>query len=300
LDFCAARNVETTRRAKAFAFRLLLTDLSSSAPVTSITRQSALAFLSHVARERGGGSANDIKKRLSAAWRWGAEFLDMSEINPFRVPKFPADERPRYVPPLKDFKAVLALTSGADYAMLLTALHTAARRGEIFRLVWEDVDFGRGVLRLGTRKRTGGGMQYDWLPLTTELSKVLAAHKVDTGGGTGLVFPRRDGAQYKARSNMIGDLCARAGVNRFGFHGIRHLAASMMADNKNMSITKIQEILRHKSSLTTSRYLHRIGALQQDLDSVFCKEASGSPCKLTYGPSKNFTASPNPSVTGLP
>jgi integrase len=275
LDYCATRNVASTQRAKAFAFHLLLAMFPGTDSVAKMTKQRALAFLSQIAQERGGGSANEVRKRLRAAWNWGIELLGMPEANPFHIPKFPQDEKPRHVPPLADFQAVLALTHGVDYAMLLTALHTAARRGEIFRLTWDDVDFGRGIIRLGTRKRAGGGLQYDWLPMTAELSKTLVAHKKDTGRDTGLVFPRPDGAQYKARAQWLRKLCAEASVRRFGFHGVRHLAASMMA--KKMSITDIQEILRHKSPLTTSRYLHRIGALRQNLDSVFCEGETGPP-----------------------
>ncbi|MDR2819451.1 MAG: site-specific integrase [Desulfovibrio sp.] len=268
LDFCAAKNVENTRRAKAFAFRVLLATFPGGTNVAKITKQGALAFLLQVARERGGGSANEVRKRLRAAWNWGVEFLDMPEVNPFRVPKFPQDERPRYVPPLGDFKAVHALTSGADYAMLLTVLHTAARRGEIFRMTWDDVDFQRGIVRLGTRKRAGGGLQYDWVPMTSALKETLTAHKNDSRGCSGLVFPRPDGCPYKTRANLLKKLCAEGGIKRFSFHAVRHLAASLMAQ-KGMGITSIQAILRHTTPLTTARYLHRLGVPSQDLDSVF-------------------------------
>ena len=176
LDFCKARNVASTQQAKEFAFRLLLSSLEESDPVKSLTKDKAFAFLKHVATARTGGSANDARKRLSTAWDWASAVIaGFPRENPFRdAPRFPTDEKPRYVPPLKDFYTVLSLTSGADYALLLTALHTAARRGELFRLKLDDVDFGRRIIRLGTRKRAGGGLAYDWIPLTSELSRVLS------------------------------------------------------------------------------------------------------------------------------
>jgi integrase len=150
--------------------------------------------------------------------------------------------------------------------MLLTLLHTAARRGEIFRLAWSDVDFEHGTIRLGTRKRAGGGMQFDVIPMTAKLSEVLREHR-KTCPGT-LVFPRPDGGRYLSRGNFFRDLCARVGVKRFGFHGVRHLSASVMA-RKGMAVPGIQAILRHRTPLTTARYLHRLGVLKQDLDRVF-------------------------------
>jgi integrase len=217
----------------------------------------------------------------------------MSEEKPFLIPVFPQDERPRYVPPLGDFEALHALATGKDHAMLLTALHTAARRGEIFRLTWDDVDFTRGIIRLGTRKRAGGGMQYDWLPMTGSLSASLSALYRQGGG---YIFPRADGERYKVRTSFLRKMCAQAGVRRFGFHSIRHLSASLMAQH-GMSISNIQYVLRHKSPLTTTLYLHRLGALKQDLDSVF----GGLSCSLpssTCGSSNATTGWPKASGTG--
>jgi integrase len=267
LRHCATVNVASTQDAKDRGFRVLTKTFPETERVTRITKERALIFLSHVATERSGGSANDTKRRLRAAWNWGIEFLDMPEGNPFCIRKFPQDEHPRYVPPLADFQAVLALTSGADYAMLLTALHTAARRGEIFRLTWADVDFQRSIIRLSTRKRAGGGMQYDWLPMTATLAEALREQQKKAESE--MVFPRPHGGQYKTRSNFFKKLCARAGARRFGFHGIRHLAASLMAEK--MPITGVQAILRHTSPLTTARYLHRLGVLEHDLDLVFAE-----------------------------
>jgi integrase len=278
LDFCGTRNVRRTRLSKEFAFRLLLERVGNVA-VAALTKDRVLAFLDHVARERSGGSANDVRKRLSAAWEWGAAYMahGFKDENPFRrVPRFPADEHPRYVPPYEDFAVVLALTTGADHALLLTALHTAARRGELFRLAWDDVDFDRGIIRLGTRKRSGGGMEYDWLPMTGELSRVLLAHKENPDTDKTLLFVRRDGRRYMTRPGFIYRLCDRAGVKRFGYHGIRHLSASMMAQH-GMSIPGIQTVLRHKTPMTTALYLHRLGALKQDLDSVFEGQADRRP-----------------------
>jgi integrase len=269
MEFCLSRNSKTTYNSKAFAFRMLLREFSGRDSVSVVTKPKVLGCLTRIAFERTGGSANEIRKHLSAGWKWGQEFLGMPEKNPFCVPKFPADEKPRYVPSLIDFEKVHALTSGADYVMLLTALHTAARRGEIFRLVWEDVDFLHGNIRLGTRKRVGGGMQYDWVPITDTLAKALAEHKRYTVSE--LIFPGPRGMKYLTRSNFLKKLCAKAGVRMFGFHGIRHLSASLMA-RKDMKLPDIQSILRHTSSLTTAKYLHRLGILKQDLEGVFPKK----------------------------
>lgn len=61
-------------------------------------------------------------------------------------------------------------------------MHIAARRGELFRLRWDDVDFGHARVRLSTRKRKDGSLEYDWLPLTDILYDALLNHRQGSQG----------------------------------------------------------------------------------------------------------------------
>ena len=70
--------------------------------------------------------------------------------NPCLVERMPEVRTPRYVPPEDDFWKIYGVAEGQDKVMLLTLLHLAARRGEIFRLPWADVDFGSDRIRLYT------------------------------------------------------------------------------------------------------------------------------------------------------
>lgn len=45
-------------------------------------------------------------------------------------------------------------------------------------------------------------------------------------------------------------------MKRFGFHGIRHLAARVVIDN-GASIMEVKRLLRHKPIATTQRYILR-------------------------------------------
>jgi integrase len=85
------------------------------------------------------------------------------------VDKFPEVRFPRYVPPQEHFEKVLAHAQGQDRVMLMAILYLAARKNEIFRLQWKDVDFVNNRARLWTRKREGGNLEPDWVPLAGEL-----------------------------------------------------------------------------------------------------------------------------------
>ncbi|HEY9074402.1 MAG TPA: site-specific integrase [Desulfobaccales bacterium] len=220
----------------------------------------ALNYLQKQVEERSGYAGNKERKNLLAAWNWGIKYLALPAPNPFLVDKFPEQRHNRYVPPEDDFWKVYDVAEGQDQVMLLAYLQLAARRSELFRLRWEDVDFGKGEIRLTTRKRTGGSLEEDWLPMLDELHVALLNHKQISKGDW--VFPDPEtGGPYLYRQHWMKRLCARAGVRPFGLHAIRHLTASILA-NEGVPVIVIQAILRHKNSNTTQRYLHRLSELK--------------------------------------
>ena len=172
----------------------------------------------------------------------------------------------RYVPPEKDFWKVHAIAEGRHKVLLLTFLHTAARRGELYRLQWKDVDFGSKRIRLGTKKRQDGSMEYEWLPMTDELFYVLLAHRQEAVNEWVFTQPsgRRKGEPYTENRGFPQKLCEEAGVKPFGCHAIRHLTASILANN-NVPMIAIQQILRHKKLATTERYVRGMEPIRPHL-----------------------------------
>ena len=78
---------------------------------------------------------------------------------------------------MEDVLKVMELMNEEDKTMLLVFLHTGARRGEVFRLKWSDVDFANNLIWLTTRKRNGGMEERDALPMTEQLRKALLRHR---------------------------------------------------------------------------------------------------------------------------
>jgi integrase len=180
----------------------------------------------------------------------------------------PEVRNPRYIPPEEDFWKVYALAEGQDQVMLLTVLHLAPRRGEVFRMEWSDVDFINNRVRLWTRKRKDGAYEYDWLPMTKDLRNSLRwwwEHRpIKDKPHVFLCLEETEftqeyyGQPFKIRLQFMRRLCERAKVPRFGFHAIRHLSASILF-NAGYDLGVIQAILRHQSPSTTERYLKSIG-----------------------------------------
>lgn len=267
LDHACQTLVPHSQRTKLRNMRYLLDVVPHNMPASQLRPAHVLATVQHVRATHSGDACNRLLRNLSPAWMWGVKYLGLPKDNPFsECDKVPADRKPRYMPTEDDFWKAYAKARPENKLFLLTALHTAARLGELLRLTWGDIDLDGRTIRLGTRKRKGGGMEYDIIPLTSTLADRLSEHK--TTARSMFVFCDHAGQPYRRRETLMPRLCMRAGITTFGMHAIRHLSASMLA-KAGVDIPTIQAILRHKTPTTTARYLKQIGGVAPDLDRVF-------------------------------
>ena len=267
LDFSQERNVDVVYKAKKRVYEIALSVIGRETPVTKINPALALAAMRQAAKVGTPDTGNLCRKFMSAAWNWGVKFEELPAFNPFLVvEKFAVDQKPRPVPTESDFWKVVHCADERDKRFIVACLHTAARKSELFRLTWNEVDFERGFILLGTRKRKGGGMEYDPIPMTSTLRQILLEQR-EEGLSREFVFCHTDGRPYTSRQNLIKRLCKKSGVPHFTLHGIRHLTASVLAQER-VPMVKIQAILRHKNLATTEKYIARISPLENVLEGV--------------------------------
>jgi len=132
------------------------------------------------------------------------------------------------------------------------ALFTGMRRGELFKLQWQDIDFDRGFIHI--RGPKGGKDQP--IPLNQSAREVLENHP--RTNGSPLVFPGRGGRQRTRYPKRIDAIRERAGLPRDfrPLHGLRHVYASMLASSGQVDLYTLQKLLTHKSAAMTQRYAH--------------------------------------------
>ncbi|MCK5020854.1 MAG: tyrosine-type recombinase/integrase, partial [Candidatus Peribacteraceae bacterium] len=192
-----------TYKEKKSVFRSFFRFVDHSLPAVELKSGQVLSFLQEQAKSRSGYAANKDRKNLVAAWNWGIKYLGLPALNPCLVDRFPEKRQVRYVPSEKDFWNVYdQADSEQDKLMLLSYLHLAARRSELFRLRWDDIDFSESKARLFTRKRKDSSLEYDWLPLTDDLYEALLAHRQNSNSQWVFIDPRT-GLPYIYRQRMM-------------------------------------------------------------------------------------------------
>lgn len=154
---------------------------------------------------------------------------------------------------------LLAAAHGEWRTMILTALRTGMRHGELIGLRWEDVDLvaGRIVVRqnvvngrIGTPK---SGKPRE-IPLGIEARTALKEHRHLRGP---LVFCSMSGGLLGTVDTRLPlwRACKKAGLRQIGYHVLRHSFASHLV-MRGASIKAVQELLGHSSIQLTMRYAH--------------------------------------------
>lgn len=200
-------------------------------------------------------------KRLKGADENRVRFLDADEERRLReaLAKREADHRKRRLAgnewaALRGYtgRRVWGKDEFTDHLMplVLLALNTGLRRGELFGLTWADVDICNKLLTV--RASTSKAQRTRRLPLNAEALDVLKRWKRDATEG--LVFSGAAGRMTNINRSWKA-LCVEANLADFRFHDCRHHFASKLA-MAGVDLYTIKELLGHRDFATTQRYAH--------------------------------------------
>lgn len=138
-------------------------------------------------------------------------------------------------------------------SIVMLALNTGLRKGEIFGLEWRDVDLARAMLTVrGDGAKSG---QTRHVPLNREASDVLKAWR-QHGATADAVFPGRDeGESLDDIKKAWAPVIKAAKVEAFTFHDLRHTFASKLV-MAGVDLNTVRELLGHADLKMTLRYAH--------------------------------------------
>lgn len=134
--------------------------------------------------------------------------------------------------------------------MVITALNTGMRRGEILSLKWENVDLKHGFILLD---KTKNGERRE-IPINDTLRSTLEGLPRRLDGGY-VFYDPSTGSPYGDIKNSFKGACKRAGIRDFHFHDLRHTFASHLV-MAGIDIATVRELLGHKTLTMTLRYAH--------------------------------------------
>jgi integrase len=151
-----------------------------------------------------------------------------------------------------------AATADAAWgAMMIVALDTGLRLGELRALRWQDLDLkaGRLLVRKNVwRKEVGTpkGKRSRDVPLNERAAGALKAHRHLRRP---LVFCKEDGKRLSEKmcQRALERLCRKAGVKGLQWHGLRHTFASHLV-MRGVSLKAVQELLGYAHLTPAARH----------------------------------------------
>ena len=198
-----------------------------------------------------------LKTLFNLAVAWGKlEQSPAAKVKKFREPA----SRERILT-ADETKRLLEAAGPELRPVLVVALGTGMRRGEILALKWTDVDLVRGLISVTTSK-SGKGRK---VPMSGAVAAALGAlprrgehvfHNPETGTHVKDVKTGFHAACARAKKNP-GDK-KDPGITGVRFHDLRHTFASRALE-LGADIMTVSRILGHSSIMMTAKYLHPTG-----------------------------------------
>lgn len=157
------------------------------------------------------------------------------------------NQRVRYLTDEEEARLLSYLSNSRTYLrpLVILAMNTGMRRGEITSLTWQRVDFQRNCIYV-TNTKNGRGRT---IPMNEQTRSVLTGSR-DTGGDAVDVF-----ASLPHISISFTKACRKARIEDFHFHDLRHTFATRLADS-GVDVVTIAALLGHITIHMATRYTH--------------------------------------------
>ncbi len=171
------------------------------------------------------------------------------------------------------------------YPLLVVALNTGMRIGELTGLCWDRIDFEREIIEV-SRCLTRNGLKEStktnlvrYIPMNPEVKAVLFA-KWRAQQDPKFVFVGLNGRPYNPdhfNKRHFQEALQRAGLRRVTFHLLRHTYASHWVMNGG-NVYDLQKVLGHTKVTMTSVYAHLSPEYLRSAVNVvrFCAEGNKS------------------------
>ena len=195
-----------------------------------------------------------LKAAMNTTVRW-----KMLLENPFK------DSHPPFIPEKApvffsraDLEAIFR-TTGDDWIkeIILFAVLTGMRRGEIVNLKWSSVDLERKLIHIQSTQsfKTKQGKRRT-IPINSSLAAMLLQRKIDSQCEYVFTLNGRpvegDWVQHKFKKCIV-----KAGLDsHLHIHSLRHTFASWLIQQEGVSIYSIQKLLGHSNIRITEQYSH--------------------------------------------
>ena len=187
-------------------------------PIGEITKAAAREYRKYRHEHKKPLSETTVNRDLEVLRHllfWAADEGYLAANSLSRMPMVRERRKARVVMSLEDEARLLPQAPSHLHPLVIAALDTGMRRGELLTQRWEHIDFSRRLLFV-THSKTAGGEARE-IPLSTRLFGLLSAAPQKEG----LVFLYKGRPLHNIKKAWAAAI-RRAGIRYYRFHDLRH------------------------------------------------------------------------------
>jgi integrase len=245
-------------------------------PLCDVTRVKVQTFLASKRQQDYAGSTvhsmrTTLSKVLKSAVDWG--YLDQNPARGIQIgDRTPVRERVFLMP--QQIRLLLGALPEPCRTLVLLAVLTGMRVGELLALRWKYVDFLRSVINVRESVYEGNfgspktRMSRRDLPMSKLMQEALLAHRARSGSAApdSLLFASRKNTPANPKNllrRVLQPACRKLGLPAVSWHSFRHSSATLLSETGE-SLKTAQAILGHSDLETTLNiYTHAIPEAQR-------------------------------------
>ncbi|MBN1272507.1 MAG: tyrosine-type recombinase/integrase [Candidatus Aminicenantes bacterium] len=217
-------------------------------------RISPLLIEDYKMKRKSKVTGTTVNKELSCLRHMFNMAIDSGVVseNPVRkVRFFREDNRKERVLNFEEGEALIGHAKGYLKDVIVVALNTGMRRGEILNLRWEDVDFDRRFVFV---EKTKSGRARS-IPMNSVLFETLRRIRRNGTSEEYVFWNKKTGKPIQDVKKSFKSACEDAGIENLRFHDLRHTFATRLVES-GVDIVTVAELLGHTSLRMTMRYSH--------------------------------------------
>ena len=253
-------NKHQEQRMKRYILNASLVPFFGKIPLEKITTHHVEQYKAYILRQ--GVNPKTVNNRLAVfgkCIRTAYEWLELKGMPPRTTRLKCPPSTTTFLSP-DECSLLLSKAEGVVRDMILVALHTGMRQGELRGLQWSSIQWENQTLTVRhslndrlKKLESPKSNRERHIPMGIEVYTLLFNRKKDTG----YVFSDAKGSPFDSQYviRRLEEIRAKAELRKFTWHTLRHTFASQLA-MKGAPLHAVQALLGHSSISTTMRYAH--------------------------------------------
>jgi integrase len=208
-----------------------------------------------------------MKKLYNVAINEGA-----ATDNPARKIKFysEAESQKEHILARDEEERLLEAAPAHLRPILIIALNTGMRWGEIVSLTWKNVDFQAGLIHV-VKSKSGKPRVVN---INSTLLDMLTALRAQSNGSPYVLPSKVTGEPYASLYRCFIKACKAVGITGLRFHDLRHTFATRLIQG-GADIETVRSLLGHHSIVMTQRYTHSSHEMKQRAVEILAQKQPG-------------------------